>query len=100
MVMDAQNCRRIHARHSIWFDTRLVCGDQVLDCRIKNISVGGARVEIDGAFDAKSYVKLSLGAFGEFACEIVWQNGTRLGRRFLNNAEEMAEVIMGIAAYG
>ncbi|MBU0970037.1 MAG: PilZ domain-containing protein [Proteobacteria bacterium] len=98
--MDDQNCRRTQARHSTGFDTRLVCKDRVLNCRINNISVGGARVEIDGAFDAKSYVKLSLGAFGEFACEIVWQDGARLGLRFLNTAEEMAEVIMGIAAYG
>jgi hypothetical protein len=55
--------------------------------------------ELDREIEAKDPVTL-MGAFGEFACDIIWKNKTRLGLPFLDKTGQMGEVIMGIAVYG
>ncbi len=104
MVDKQLTSRRQDERYPSLLNAKLSHGDQIFQCRIKNISVGGAMVEldreIDQEIDAKGPVKLNLGAFGEFACDIIWQNKTRLGLTFLDGTGKMAEVVMGIAVYG
>lgn len=92
--------RRQDERYPSLLNANLSHGDQIFQCRIKNISVGGAMVELDREIETKDPVKLNLGVFGEFACDIIWKNKTRLGLTFLDKTEQMAEVIMGIAVYG
>jgi len=100
MVDKQLTSRRQDERYPSLLDATLSHGDQIFQCRLKNISVGGAMVELDREIDTKDAVTLNLGAFGEFACEIIWQNKTRLGLTFLDKTGKMAEVIMGIAVYG
>lgn len=100
MVENQLTSRRQDARYPSLLNARLSHGDQIFQCRLKNISVGGAMVELDREIDTKDAVTLNLGSFGEFACEIIWKNKSRLGLTFLDRPEQMAEVIMGIAVYG
>jgi len=100
MVDKQLTSKRQDERYPSLLNAKLSHGDQIFQCRVKNISVGGAMVELDREIETKDPVTLNLGAFGEFACDIIWQNKTRLGLTFLDRPGQMAEVVMGIAVYG
>jgi len=98
-VIKNTKTRREHVRQTLLFGARLSYGDQTLDCRVKNISAGGVLVEIDEKGEPPSNLTLQLGSFGEFSCELAWKSTTRVGLKFLESPEKMAQVIMGIATY-
>jgi hypothetical protein len=65
-----------------------------------DLSVGGAKVQLDVPVPAGTDFALEIGSFGEYRVSIVWQSGNDAGLRFEHPPAEMAEVIMGLAAYG
>jgi len=95
----AQHARE-HERRTILVEARILDGEEWHDCRIVNISVGGAKLLIGRQFNHGTSVLLHIGNFGRFSGTAVWQNSEELGVKFTHDPAEIAEVVMGLAMYG
>jgi len=92
--------QREYERREVLVETRIFDGDKWHECRIVNISVGGAKFSISGPFIQNGALLVSIGGFGEFSCVVAWQTSEGLGVKFTHNPAEIAEVVMGLAMYG
>jgi hypothetical protein len=63
------------------------------DCRIVNVSLGGAKAHVSNPSDIISPVTLAIDRFGEFSCEIVWREGNYLGLKFLDDPQTIEETV-------
>ncbi len=69
---------------------------RLADCVILDISSGGAKVKFDSPLDDAEGVNLSFGqrlkiaTAIDFPVEVVWQDGSVAGLRFLNDPYEVA----------
>jgi hypothetical protein len=63
------------------------------DCRIVNVSLGGAKAHVSNPSDIISPVTLAIDRFGEFSCEIVWREGNYLGLKFLDVPQTIEETV-------
>lgn len=97
---DGELLRREHSRHTVQIKARIMENGQGHDCRIVNISAGGAKLLINHQTNQGAAVQLEIGSFGQFNCTIVWQHGSDLGVKFNSDPAGMAEIIMGLALYG
>jgi len=93
-------CKRAHDRRTILVEARIMAYGKWHDCRILNISAGGAKLQLGIQILQDSVVQLEIGSFGQFGGTVVWQNGEDLGIKFTHSPAEMTEVVMGIAIYG
>ena len=100
MVSDNKENKRRDTREKIITQAIILIDKDKYDCRILNISVGGAKLQIDRHFDSGLAVILQIGKFGQFNATIAWQQSGELGIKFSHDALEMAAVIMGLASYG
>ena len=100
MNLDANLTRREHQRRQHLVRSRLMVGALWHETRLADMSVGGAKLEVDAEFAEGSEVWLELGQFGKVRGEIVWQRGGTVGVHFLHDPAEVAEIIMGMATYG
>jgi hypothetical protein len=101
--MDEQRCqtnKRVHERRNVLVEARIMDGAAWHDCRIINISVGGAKLLIAGQFLMGDIVRLQIASFGEFSGVISWRRSEEVGVKFTNDPVEMADVVMGLAMYG
>ncbi len=68
-------------------------GDLVtVECVVRDLSEGGARLKCKSWFNSPKYIKLVLGD-GELAeepieCEVVWQDYLQMGVRFLEQRKK------------
>lgn len=97
---DKEEARRLHDRQTVVYEARISFGGNFFDCQILNISAGGARARVVKKFEESGPVVLSLDPFGDFPCDISWNDGKNLGVRFKGDPAAMAEVVMAIAVYG
>lgn len=112
MISSKDSDRRRHARKPVsepahiqivprlGVSASLEVNRQWRDCRIVNISPGGAKVALTGASGRGKSARLKIARFGQFTAAIVWRAGSELGLRFDQNQEKIAEVILGLAVYG
>lgn len=71
------------------------------NCRIINISTGGAKLQMDLHLGCGIAASLQIGKFGQFNSTVVWRHKEEVGVRFAHDdASEVAGVIMGLASYG
>jgi hypothetical protein len=78
-------------------------------CTIEDLSVGGARVRLTAAGDAGGLARaerdsnapgrvlLEIEKFGAYPAKVVWTDLPRLGLKFQDPPETMADVLAGIA---
>lgn len=92
--------QRQDTRESILTQAKLMADGEWHNCKIINISTGGAKLQIDRRFNHGMAVALQIGEFGQFSATVAWQQGAELGVKFTHDALEMAGVIMGLASYG
>ena len=92
--------QRKYSRKSVKIDGELVVNGTRLACEIVDLSVGGARITLAGAFDADLPVALKIGKFGEFEAQIVRGQDQSYGLKFLADPELVAESLMALAVYG
>ena len=85
--------RRAFPRTSVLWAARLLCGAQVVGCRVLNVSAGGIKIRCDRAFKSADDVILKINRFGEFAGTIVWREGADLGIEFHDSPEEIIRVL-------
>ena len=74
--------RRLHPR----LDTRwwgdLAIGPRHVECYVYNVSLGGAKLLVFGAFRAQKQVTLFLPRVGHFRCDVRWADYPYLGIKF------------------
>lgn len=101
--MDEQNGpepRRGHPRRSRMVEARVMEDGKWHECRILNISAGGAKLSVGCDFTRGAPVVLEIGQFGQYRGSVIWANGQELGIKFGHDPAEMAEVVIGTAIYG
>jgi hypothetical protein len=91
---------REHERRDVLVEARIMDGTVWHDCRIINISVGGAKLSIGCEFRQGSMVRLQIASFGEFSGIVSWQRSEEVGVKFTHDPAELADVVMGLAMYG
>jgi len=57
-----------------------------MDCLVRDISEGGARIECESTQAIPQHLILKLGERETFDCEVVWKSRTNIGVRFAENA--------------
>ena len=74
--------RRSDTRRSVLWLADLYVGIRRYECRILNISAGGAKISLDATLQAGAAITLRSRHFGEFKAEVVWQGDGAYGVRF------------------
>jgi len=97
---DGIEYKRKNSRETIRFKAEIMVDGNRHNCRILNISTGGAKIEIDRHINRGIGVFLQIGKFGQFRATVVWQQNREMGVKFNHDESEMASVIMGLASYG
>jgi PilZ domain len=89
--------RRIHPRYSVMWSGELRAGSgfdwYVLHCRIRNFSISGVHVLVDRSIEPGGSVVLRIANVGDFAGQVVWSEGNRLGICFGEASDRLAELI-------
>lgn len=73
----AVRLRRLKSAKMIFNDSA-----SVIDCRIRDLSTTGARLECESAFACPKEVVLQDSDGNSVDCEVVWASETQLGVRF------------------
>ncbi len=73
---------RTHVRHETACPGTFSSKDQAVDCVVLNVSVGGAKLRLNGKIDVTAQVKLRVEQVGEFAGRVIWRNDATLGIEF------------------
>jgi hypothetical protein len=92
--------QRMFERQPILVEARIQGESCWYDCRISNISTGGAKLQVDQQIAHGEMVCLKIGDFGEFSATVCWQQSRELGVKFTHDPLEMADVVIGLATYG
>jgi PilZ domain len=85
--------RRRHRRKPVMWTARLETEGGAVACSAFDLSLGGAKLRLDGAVALHRPVLLVLDRHGEIAAEAVWQDGDTLGLRFTDRAEQVRAVL-------
>lgn len=92
--------KRKDTRETILTEAKILIDGGWHNCRILNISTGGAKLKMDRHTNHGIAVSLQIGKFGQFSAVVAWQQSGELGVKFTHDALEIAGVIMGLASYG
>ncbi|MBF0248740.1 MAG: PilZ domain-containing protein [Alphaproteobacteria bacterium] len=93
---------RQHRRQRMAMSGKLQSADDetaTQDCKLVDMSVGGARVEAHLTDQCRSCV-LAVDKFGKFRAQVVWKKAPYVGLKFNESEESVAEVLIGMAVYG
>jgi hypothetical protein len=91
--------RRANERTSSLVDGRIASKGEWHNCRIVDVSVGGARLWLEYVLPETNEALLEIGHFGQFRTHLAWQQGKNVGVRFAHEPAEMAELVMALATY-
>ena len=84
---------RVHPRHQTICPGKFYIGDQVIDCVVFNISVGGAKIHLTEPVDATSQARLWIERIGEFSGRVAWRNGATLGIEFHDQLHDIERIV-------
>ena len=91
---------RQHQRKSVCFAASVKFNGKAVAAEIKDISAGGAKVEVEQAVGEYSAITLTIERFGDFEGEITWSRDMIIGVKFREDPTAMAEVAYAMALYG
>lgn len=93
---------RQYERHDRVADVSLTADGQLLPCKLVNISVSGARLNVICPKVRDKNIIVGLGNnYGQYQATTVWQSRSEMGVQWQGHSvEEIVELIMGLAAYG
>ena len=88
MASDIQN-KRSDARRKVIKGANIAFneGRSVLECRVRDLSAQGARLEFTTQQLLPHVFELHLASGAAWACELRWARGTLVGVRFLDGIE-------------
>lgn len=96
----AAHDQRAYERRTVLVAARIHDGEEWHECRIVNISLGGAKLRTGRRIDPGATVLLDIERFGRFSGTVVWRHSEELGITFTHNPDEVADMVMGLAIYG
>ena len=64
----------------------LIHGRDRISCRIRNLSVGGCKIECDRSFPIGTPLHIDLSRFGRFPAVVAWHDGQATGLAFPEGA--------------
>ena len=92
--------RRSFERKQSGLEARVVVGDANTRCTIEDISPGGAQIVAPLDLSLGRRLMLTIQPFGEFNAVVAWCRRGKLGIKFDEDPQVMAEVVMSIAMHG
>ena len=87
---------RAHPRYETCCPGKFLVGDQIVDCVVLNISVGGAKIRFTGPVGTASTgstVRLRIERIGEFSARVVWHKGTDMGLQFHDHLHQIDSLV-------
>lgn len=97
---DGIEYKRKYTRETILIKSEILVDGDCYNCKILNISTGGAKLQTDRHINQGIAVFLQIGKFGRFSATIAWQNNGELGVKFTHDELEITNLLMGLASYG
>ena len=88
----ATDRRRHHRRKVVW-TARLRVAAERIECKVRNISLGGARVQAPVELAVGTPVHLESDHHPPLLGRIVWRNGDLFGIAFNRQADTIAELL-------
>lgn len=73
----------------------LMDGDRNADVVVLDVSVNGAKLRVPADFECSATVNLKIDRFGTFPADVIWREGNRLGLKFVDSPETIAQYIPG-----
>ena len=87
-------CRRRYERMTVMWSGTLTVGRREIGCVIRNISAGGATVQVDSPLVVSSVAAvLESSRTGKFRAKVVWIRGDQVGLRFLEKPQHVARAL-------
>jgi hypothetical protein len=90
---DQTNEIRAHARRLVLLSGAVYVENRPIQCRVLDISAGGARIRVDHSFDHDNRLALMIYRFGEFPVEVAWEKDVDLGIMFIDDPNEIERII-------
>ena len=81
---------RRHPRISVILASSLETERGTMHCVALDLSLGGARIRVQGNLEPLAQVTLVLPKFGRFPGHVVWRNASDAGMQFSDPPEEVA----------
>jgi hypothetical protein len=87
-------CRRRYERMTVMWSGTLTVGRREIGCIIRNISAGGATVQVESPIVVSSVAAvLECSRVGQFRAKVVWIRGDQVGLRFLEKPQHVARAL-------
>jgi len=87
-------CRRRYDRITVMWSGTLTVGSREIGCIVRNISAGGATVQVDSPIVVSSVAAtLDTARLGQLRSKIVWNRGDLVGLRFTEKPQKVARAL-------
>ncbi len=90
---DQPDERREHVRKSVIWSGRVEGEDRSVKCRILDVAIGGAKVQLLEPWDYLGEANLIIDRLCQFSCKVVWCDDLFLGLRFHDAPDDVVEVL-------
>lgn len=86
--------RRRYERTTVMWSGTLRVGQREIGCIVRNISAGGATVQVETPIVVSSVaVLLETARLGQFRAKVVWNRGDLVGLRFSEKPQKVARAL-------
>ena len=87
-------CRRRYERMTVMWSGTLTVGRREIGCIVRNISAGGATVQVESPIVVSSVAAvLESSRVGQLRAKVMWIKGDLVGLRFLEKPQHVARAL-------
>jgi hypothetical protein len=87
-------CRRRYERMTVMWSGTLTVGRREIGCIVRNISAGGATVQVESPIVVSSVAAvLDSSRVGRLRAKVMWIKGDLVGLRFLEKPQHVARAL-------
>lgn len=87
--------RRKYPRVVVTYAAKAYSGEVVTECRIRDLSQGGAALRFDHEPSLNDVFRLNIQRFGEFRCRKMWQEAKTMGVTFMESPKKFTDYVSG-----
>ena len=87
--------RRKYPRVAVTYAAKAYSGDTTAECRIRDLSQGGAALGFDHEPSLNNVFRLKTRRFGEFRCRKMWQDSQIMGITFMESPKKFDDYVIG-----
>ena len=84
---------RKYPRRLVLLSGAVYMDNRPIECRVLDISSGGARIRVDEPFEHDDTFPLMIYRFGEFPTEVAWEKDTDIGVVFIDDPAQIERLI-------